>query len=127
RINAKRLKDAVGTPIMTARRIRENPITWEATHTLFVSTNPKPRFPDTDWAVWRRLVMLTFPYKYMPPGTALTSPEQRHGDPGLRDRLRDNKTVREAVLAWIVAGAVRWYAANKVMPPEPASVVQATN
>jgi len=39
----------------------------------------------------------------------------------LRDRMA-NKGQREAFLAWLVAGGVRWYQAEKVMPALPARV-----
>jgi len=126
RINAKRLKDTVGTPRMTARRIRQDDVTWDATHTLFVSTNPKPRFSDTDWAVWRRMVLLPYPYTFLPPGEPLEKDDHRHGVPGLRESLQDDPKIRPTVLAWIVKGAVAWYAAGKVMPPEPAGIALAT-
>jgi putative DNA primase/helicase len=51
----------------------------------------------------------------------------RRGDPGLRDRLRHPGSQRqhEAVLAWLIKGAVRWYQSGGVMPEPPAAVVAA--
>jgi putative DNA primase/helicase len=37
------LKDTVGQPVMTARLIRQDNVTWECTHSLFVTTNYRPR------------------------------------------------------------------------------------
>lgn len=125
-LNAKRIKDTVGTPLMTARRIRQDSITWEATHGLHISTNPTPRVRDTDWAVWRRMVLLQYPYTFISPDKEPQHPSERIGDPGLRDRLRTDPEVQAAILAWMVAGAVAWYAAGKTMPPEPEAVTAAT-
>jgi putative DNA primase/helicase len=40
--------------------------------------------------------------------------------------LRDGQRQREAVLRWLVLGAVRWYAADRVMPPVPERVLADT-
>ncbi|MEV5646440.1 hypothetical protein AB0L67_41345, partial [Streptomyces flaveolus] len=48
------------------------------------------------------------------------------GDLGLRQRLADGKAQQEAVLAWLMEGARRWYAAHRVMPPHPETVVTDT-
>lgn len=123
RLNAKRLKDIIGTPTMTARKIRQDSITWDSTHSMFLSTNYLPKVTETDNGTWRRLALVDFPYKFV---TALTgAPNERVGDPGLRDRL-GGEAQRAAVLAWLVEGAKRWYAAGKVMPPQPDAVVTAT-
>ena len=47
-LSVKRLKDTVGTPTMTARLIGKNNVTWEATHSLFLTTNYTPRVDETD-------------------------------------------------------------------------------
>jgi len=125
-LNVKRLKEVVGTPEMTARKIRENSVTWQATHSMFVSTNPLPKVTETDHGTWRRLCLVEFPYKYVSPEKATGAPHERPGDPGLRDRVTHGQRQREAVLAWLVEGARRWYEAGR-MPPEPASVTEDTD
>jgi putative DNA primase/helicase len=123
RLNVKRLKDVVGTPTMKARRMRQDPVEFPATHSLFISTNPLPLVTDTDHGTWRRLALVEFPYRFTKPGHEPDeSRGERRGDPGLRDRLRDGQAQREAVLLWLVRGAVAWYAAGKVMPAHPQSV-----
>lgn len=127
RLNVKRLKDVVGTPTMKARRMRQDPVEFAATHSLFISTNPLPLVTDTDHGTWRRLALVEFPYRYRKPGESVNEARgERRGDPGLRDRLRDGQAQREAVLLWLVQGAVRWYAADRAMPPHPLSVQQDT-
>ncbi len=125
-LNVKRLKEVVGTPLMTARKIRENSVTWQATHSAFVSTNPLPKVTDTDHGTWRRLALVEFPFKYVTPEAATGAPHERPGDPTLRDRMKDGERQREAVLAWLVAGARRWYEAGQVMPALPDSVAADT-
>lgn len=124
RLNVKRLKDVVGTPVMKARRMRKDPVEFAATHSLFLSTNHVPVVTDTDHGTWRRLALVEFPYRFRKAHEPLEGPEDRRGDEGLRDRLLGGEAQREAVLAWLVAGAVRWYADG--MPPAPASVDAAT-
>lgn len=116
-LSVKRLKDTVGTPTMSARYIRQDNVTWDATHSLLLTTNYPPRVDEADHGTWRRLALVRFPYTFS--GTAC--------DPGLRDRLHHGREGRhEAVLAWIVAGARRWYAADRTMPEHPAQVVADT-
>lgn len=123
-LNVKRLKDVIGTPEMTARKIRENSITWAATHSLFVSTNYLPKVTETDHGTWRRLVLVEFPYKYVTPQDATGAPHERPADETLRDRMREGRAQREAVLAWLIAGARAWFANERRMPPLP-TVVEA--
>ncbi len=119
----KRLKDLLGTPVMTARYMYGNFVSWDTTHSLFLNTNYAPQVSETDHGTWRRLALVKFPYKYVHPDEPLMAPNERHGDPGLRDRLRFNDDGQlEAVLAWVVAGAIRWYANNRAQLDMPLTV-----
>jgi putative DNA primase/helicase len=73
-LNVKRLKDTVGTPQMSARHCRQDTVTWDTTHSLFVSTNYRPRVEETDHGTWRRLALIAFPYTYRRDGEALRAP-----------------------------------------------------
>lgn len=116
-LNTKRLKDIAGTPVITARRMRQDFISWQATHTLFVSTNHTPVVVETDHGTWRRLVLVKFPWRFRGPGQKLKTSYDRRADPGLRDRL--GKVAHPAVLKWIVDGAAAWYANGQAMPKHP--------
>lgn len=112
-LNVQRLKATVGTPTMTARRIRQDNVQWRTTHTLMLATNYRPRIDESDHGTWRRLALVRFPY---------TFPSS-----GLRERIEQNTDGQlEAVLAWIVDGARKWYAAQRVMPAKPVAVVDDT-
>jgi P4 family phage/plasmid primase-like protien len=126
-INTKRLKDLLGTGEMTARHIARDSVTWKPSHSPFVSSNYLPRVDESDDGTWRRLVLVEFPYRYRRPGAPLPTPCDREGDPRLRDRLRAGADGQhEAVLAWLIEGAVRWYQSDRRMPEDPPSVLQAT-
>ena len=126
-LNVKRLKGLLGTPKMTARLIRQDSVTWDATHSLVVSTNYRPRVNETDHGTWRRLALVGFPYTYRKDGEKLTAPTDRRGDAGLRERIKlsPNKQ-HEAILRWLVDGAMRWYAAGQAMPLLPNAIAEDT-
>lgn len=126
RLNVKRLKDVVGTPTMKARYMKQDTVEWQSTHSILISTNYLPSVSETDHGTWRRLALVIFPYKFLKPGQEPSGPHERRGDPGLRQRLIEGHAQQEAVLAWLVEGARRWYAAGRVMPPHPEAVVTDT-
>lgn len=126
-LNAKRVKNLVGTDRMTARKTHRDSITWRATHTVFLTSNHRPRIADTDHGVWRRMLLVDFPYRYVErPDELKNGSNRRLGDPGLRGRLKFGAAQQEALLAWLVEGAMRYYAANETMPEVPASVARDT-
>lgn len=126
RLNTQRLKRTVGTPQITARRIRKDSVTFDATHSLFINTNFRPTVEETDHGTWRRLALVTFPYRFRKPHEPLVDANDRHGDPGLRQRCRSNPQVKEAALAWLINGARMFYENDRNMPEPPASVVADT-
>lgn len=127
-LNIKRLKDLLGTSEITARRIRENTVTWKATHSLFLTTNYIPRVLETDHGTWRRLALVKFPYRFVKEGKPLAAPEDRRGDSGLRPRLLAGlEGQHEAILAWCVEGAKAWYASGRAPLPLPATVQRDTD
>lgn len=102
-LSVKRLKDTVGSPTITARKLFHDNVTWRATHTLVISTNHTPGVAETDHGTWRRLALLPFTKTYGEDG--------QPKDKGLRARLgKGNGGRAEAVLAWLVAGARSYYA-----------------
>lgn len=120
-LNVKRLKDTVGTPTMTARKIGKDNTTWRSTHSLFLTTNYLPVVNETDAGTWRRLVLVKFPYKYLDADDPKRTKRDLIADPGIRARLG---VPSEAVLAWLIEGAVRWYAEG--MPETPKAVQRDT-
>ncbi|MGY1692350.1 DNA primase family protein [Geodermatophilus sp. SYSU D01105] len=123
KLDMNKIKKIVGTPVMQARRMRCDPVTWQPTHALFITTNATPIVGDTDHGAWRRLAKVTFPLRYRPEGEPLEGADDRRGDTGLRARMEiADPALLETVLAWLVDGARRWYAAGRSMPPLPQRV-----
>lgn len=124
----KRLKDLVGTQTIQARYMRQDFVTFPASHSLFVNTNYVPRVAETDHGTWERLLLVRFPYTYLvPPETPLDPERERVADPGLRGRVeRGDDDVWDAVLFWAVQGAVNWYADGRTMPPVPSRILDDT-
>lgn len=121
-LNIKRLKDVLGNEHITARRMRQDPEVFRASHSLFITTNYHPKIVETDEGTWRRLSLVEFPFTFRP---GATGDNARPSDPHLRSRIERSKGGQnEAVLAWLVAGAMKWYAAGEVFPQFPPSVVE---
>lgn len=123
-LNVNQLKKTVGTPTITSRHLYRGEVTWRASHTLILTTNYKPTVAETDHGTWRRLALIPFPYTYTT-GDA-DAPHKRKGDPLLRGRM-EGQQQREAMLSWLVSGAIDWYRAGRVLPQPPADVVAATD
>jgi putative DNA primase/helicase len=113
RLDVAAVKRIQGTETITARKMRQDSVEFTPSHTLIVTTNYRPIVPDTDHGTWRRLLMVPFPHEFG---------RQRHKDPGLRTRLQNEREQQEAVLAWLVEGAIRWYENEQAMPVVPEAV-----
>lgn len=109
-LNDARLKKIIGTTEITGRNLYETTVTFRNTTTSMLSTNFPPKVARSDHGTWRRLALLQFPYKYVPREKLTGHPMERLMDMGLIARMELDPRVREAVLAWMVEGARRWYA-----------------
>ena len=119
RLSVARLKTVIGTPQVKARRMHKDPVTFDATHSFFLSTNYRPLIEETDLGTWRRLALVKFPFTFR---RLRRRTVDRQGDPGLRDRCTHDPEVWAAALAWMVEGARRWYELGRIMPSPPERV-----
>ncbi|HUM06399.1 MAG TPA: phage/plasmid primase, P4 family [Terriglobales bacterium] len=119
RLDVQAVKKVIATPIMTARELYKNNVSWVPSHTMFINTNHPPIVTETDHGTWRRLRMLKYPFTFRKPGEKCVDEFDRPADMGLRGRLEENSDNWKAALAWMVCGAARWYADGKVMPEDP--------
>lgn len=125
-LNMHRVKATIGSDKIKARLIRRDNVEFETTHTMWINTNHMPQVAATDDGTWRRLCAIPWPFRYT---TTPERPGDRVGDPQLRSRLQEGATgdVGAAVLAWVIAGARRWYNTGRRMPDLPARVVEASS
>lgn len=104
RLDEERVKALTGSDLITARRMREDFVTFSPTHKLALMTNYKPMVRGVDEGIWRRLLLIPF-------------------DEIIPDKQRDEtltaKLKHEApgILAWMVKGAQK-FLNNKLAPPK---------
>lgn len=120
-LNVKRLKDVVGTPEITARKMRQDDVTFPNTTCLFLATNYLPIVAETDHGTWRRLVLIRFRFTYVKHRRDVTSERHRLGDPKIKRHFEHEPDA--GLLRWLVEGARRWYENDERMP-EPPKVVR---
>ncbi|UYL87170.1 DNA primase/polymerase/helicase [Microbacterium phage OscarSo] len=123
-LNVKRLKDTVGTPEITARKMRQDDITFTATHGLCIATNYLPIVAETDHGTWRRLLLVRFRIRYVSKKSKIQSKRDRKGDPSLKRHFE--RVADAGLLKWIVEGAAEWYANGMTMPEPPKTVIADT-
>ena len=121
RLDTQRLKKILGQPTLAgARYLYKEEMTVHLVHTMIVSTNYVPAVTEYDWGTWRRLLRLRMPITFrsattLPPeGTR--EPWERLADPRLKKALKEDGDVQAACLAWLVRGAMAWYAAGECQP-----------
>jgi putative DNA primase/helicase len=105
--------------------MRQDSVTFDTSHTLWINTNHLPQVDTTDHGTWRRLKALPFPFKYLKPGQTPYQPNERVGDRTLKVRLRRDEGVASAALTWMVEGARQWFERDMVMPNDPDVVAEA--
>jgi putative DNA primase/helicase len=100
------MKRLVGGEPIQANRMKRDPVTFNPSHTLIMSTNHLPQVSGDDPAVWRRLLVVPF---------EVVIPEAER-DPYLPTKLME-ADVQRAVLAWVYAG-YREYVRGGLRPPD---------
>lgn len=115
-LSGDHLKRIVGTAYITARRMRQDPVTFPVTFSPIISTNHDIAMVETDEGVWRRMWIVPFPYRYVEePMHANERPVKE----GIREHLRAGDP---AVLTWLVEGARRALADPDAYRDAPESV-----
>lgn len=106
-LSVEEIKRIADTAVITARMLHANPLTYVASHSLFVTSNTEPAVAEVDHGTWRRLLLMSFPY------TFVEKPEadyERQGDPTLKRRIRDGAGGQhDAIVTWLVEGAKRYF------------------
>src|SRR5690606_12140676 len=122
-LNVKRLKDVVGAERMVARHVNRDNVEWETTHSVFLTTNHPPKIAETDHGTWRRICLVVFPFRFVTSRGEELRDGERRGDSQIKLRMRSAGQGRlEAVLAWLVEGAMAWYADPDRLADMPMSV-----
>ncbi len=112
-LRMEQVKSITGGGALKARFIGKDYFEFAPSHQLIVATNHRPAVNASDYAAWRRLRLVPFTRTYRLPHEA--RPGDLAADRGLRPRL-GLPAQRQAVLAWIVAGAVAWSAEGGLGP-----------
>jgi P4 family phage/plasmid primase-like protien len=123
-LDATVVKEIMDAEVIEGRHLYKNIVEWNPTHSIFLNTNHAPVVTDTGDGAWRRLARLDFPYRYRLNGDPIERTGDRPGLAGLKEAMGEPEA-QEAILAWVVAGALRWYAGARTMSDEggdPASV-----
>jgi putative DNA primase/helicase len=89
------LKHLSGGDEISTHRKYGHQFTFLPSHKLFIATNPPPRIPPGDQAIWARLRLIPFAVSF-----------EHREDTGLLDTL---KTEASGILNWLIEGAREWH------------------
>lgn len=120
------VKRITGMSVVTARDLHEKQVTFDASHTLFVTSNYDPPVAEVDEGSWRRMCKISFPFRFRSKPEADTD---RQGDAGLKSRLREGSDGQhDAIVTWLVEGAMRYFADRSLIMEDrrPPGVAAAT-
>ena len=112
KIDEGKTKRITGGGIITARAPwGKREISFKATFLLILCTNHKPRVTGTDYAIWRRIVLIPFTQRFVDNPTA---PNEHKAARNLPAKLRAEAP---GILAWLVRGCLEWQR-HGLNPPE---------
>jgi putative DNA primase/helicase len=109
RLAVATMKRLTGGDTITARRMRQDFVSFEPSHTALLFTNHLPRVPGDDPALWRRIRVVPF-------DVVIPEPEQ---DKHLAERLQLEAA---GILRWAVAGYGDWSTRGGLDAPEAVTV-----
>lgn len=115
RVSGSQIKRLTGGDEICARAPHDRFETnFTPTHKLFLYTNHPPKGLAGDFALYKRLLYLLYPLKFVDtPDPA--DPFQRPRDQDLPARLRNEAP---GILAWLVRGCIAWQEADGLNPPD---------
>ena len=101
------VKLLVGGDTVAARFLFREAFEFVPAFKLWLVANHAPRVGHEDDAMWRRILLVPFPY----------SIPKDERDPEVKERLRHGPEVKAAVLAWAVQGCLWWQSSGLGVPP----------
>jgi putative DNA primase/helicase len=102
------LKSMTGNDTVAARQLYGSYFEFRPRLTLHLQCNDLPRADDQDSGLWRRVVVI-------PCGPEVPDDKK---DPTLKEYLLDPERGGRAILAWLVAGAIRTHSARRIDEPD---------
>ena len=124
-LNTEVVKRLTGSSSVNTRELYKAPFEMKVMHTQILCTNSLPQIDVEDQAMLRRVVVFPFDLRFKEPATFdQSNPSHRRADTSLEQRLQESDTT-DQLLAWLVRGAVAYYADSRMLGPKPAKVRQA--
>lgn len=105
KLNESLVKELTGNDVMTARRMREDPWSFQPTHTMILATNHKPTIRGADKAIWRRIKLIPFS----------VSLDDDKADKTVPERLENEL---QGIATWCVQGCLDYQAYGLEQPGE---------
>lgn len=105
RLSEDLVKDLTGGEAITARKMKQDFFEFDPTHKLLLCTNHRPRIPESDDGIWRRVFLVPFKMKFWNPAKGESGPDHLCRDNSLADKLRKEYP---GILAWLVRGCLEW-------------------
>jgi putative DNA primase/helicase len=112
------VKQATGGDAMTARFHYKEFFSFVPQFKLWFATNHRPRIRGSDFAIWRRILLLAFVVTFVDEGKEGSG--QKTKDPELKNKL---EAEFPGILAWMVRGCKAW---QEVGLKPPVAVIAAT-
>jgi putative DNA primase/helicase len=105
RLNEGLIKQCTGGEPITARFLNKEYFTFPPHFKLWFSVNHKPTISGSDYALWRRVLLIPFTVQF------------KVGDPRRDDYLQDKLDAElPGILAWAVRGCQKWMSSGFVIP-----------
>jgi putative DNA primase/helicase len=105
-LNPGKIKQLTGGNFIQAAFKHKNRFSYRPQYTVWLSSNHKAMGDPEDDALWYRVLVVEFPNSHA-----------GHEDTTLKTRLKSPE-VQQGILKWVVEGAIRWYASERLHVPE---------
>ncbi len=114
-------KDLASNEDLTARRMRQDNVSWRPTHTLWTTTNNTPLVSAAEQAFWRRILIIPFKQRWYSDNDTAAMKSVSIGpiDPDLPTRL---EAELPGILKWALDGLQWYYHDGKLIVPEAVRV-----